>query len=122
MAVAPMQREQIVEAEAEAQRPGRRAIARETGHEKTQPRDQSAPFVQQSLALAHGLKRQFDFTLFEIAQPAVHQLGRARRRAGGEIARFDQQGAQTGARRLAQDARAGDTAADDNQIPFSIKL
>ena len=42
------------------------------------------------LALAQGLAHQPEFELFEVAQPAVKEFGRAAGRPGGEVACFEQ--------------------------------
>src|SRR3546814_3811513 len=54
--------------------------------------------------------------MFEVAQPAVDQLGRFRRRALREVARLQQQHPRAAPGGIARDPRAIDAAADDDDI------
>jgi hypothetical protein len=78
--------------------------------------DQPGCFAQQPAAFAHRLARQRDLALAQVAQAAVDQLRRARRRSPGEVARLDQHHGNAAPRRLEGDAGAGDAAADDEQV------
>ena len=61
---------------------------------------------------------QLELVIFEVAQPAVDQLGRGRRGVAGEVVALDQQHFQAVERRLAGDRAAVDAAADDEQVVF----
>ena len=78
--------------------------------------DQVRRRLQQPLALVKRLRDQAEIVIFEIAQAAVNQLGRFRRRLTGEIALVDEQHRQAKQRRLARDRAAVDAAADDEEI------
>ena len=89
-------------------------IAAEVGHHERQGRDQPAAFLEQMLALVDGFPGQFDLGVLEIAQPAVDEFGGTAGSTRGKVALLEQDGFQPGTCRLAQDARAGDAAADDD--------
>ena len=50
--------------------------------------------AERDLALGQRLADEAELLLLEVADPAVHELRRARRRADGEVAPLDQGGAQ----------------------------
>ena len=70
----------------------------------------------QALALAQRLVDEADVAVLQVAQAAVHELGRLRRRAAGEVVALDQRGAQPAAGGVEGDAGAGDAAADDQHV------
>jgi ElaB/YqjD/DUF883 family membrane-anchored ribosome-binding protein len=72
--------------------------------------------VQQQPALAQRLAHEAELLLLEVAQPAVDQLARARRRAGREVTRLDQRHRQTARGGVERAARAGRPAADDEHV------
>ncbi len=71
---------------------------------------------QQHLALGQRLAHQPEGALREIAQPAMDQLGRGRRGAGGEIVLLDQQDLEAASGGIARNADAVDAAPDDGEI------
>ena len=73
-------------------------------------------FAQRDLALGQGLAHEAELLLLEVANPAVHELRRARRRPDGEVAPLDQGGAQAPGGGVERAARAGDPAADDDDV------
>ena len=70
----------------------------------------------QHLALAQRLAHQAEIVVFEIAQAAVDQPGRARRGAAREIAHLAQIDRKAAAGGVARDAAAIDAAADDGEV------
>ena len=72
--------------------------------------------VQQQAALAQRLAHEAELQLLEVAQAAVDQLARARRRAGGEVARLDQRHRQTARGGVERAARPRHPAADDEHV------
>jgi len=121
-AVRPLQGHQVVEGETGLVRPAAGAVAFVRRQQKAQRVDQAGAVLQQVLALAHGFQRQAQLALGQVAQPAVHQLRRAAARPPGEVPRLHQQDAQPQPGRLPQDARAGDPAADDDDVPRRADL
>src|SRR5262249_26210773 len=66
--------------------------------------------------LAHALEHQPELALLEVAQPAVHQLGRLGRGPGTEVRLLEQEDLEAAQRRVARDPGAGDAAADDDEV------
>jgi hypothetical protein len=71
---------------------------------------------RQPLALDQRLAHQPELAIFEIAQPAMDQLGRGGRGVARQIVLLDQQHAQPAPGRIARDPDAVDAAADDQQV------
>ncbi len=72
--------------------------------------------AEQDLALAQRLADQPELELFEIAQPAMDELGRGRAGMLREIVLLDEQHRLFAHRRVARDRRAVDAAADDEEV------
>ena len=72
--------------------------------------------VPQPLALVQRLVDEPDLALLQVAQAAVDELRRLRRRARGEVVALDQRGAQTAGGGVERGAGAGDAAADDQHV------
>ena len=72
--------------------------------------------AEQHAALPARLQYQSKVPLFEIADAAVDEPRRHRRRAAPEIALVHEGGAQAAKRRVARDPGARDPAADDEQV------
>ena len=72
--------------------------------------------VQQAAALGEGFVHELDVALLEVAQAAVDELRRLRRRARREVVAFDQRDRQAAGRRVECDAGSGDAAADDDEV------
>ena len=70
------------------------------------------------LALEQRLADQHEVELLQVAEPAVHQLARAARRARREIRALEQRDAEPARGGIERDARAGDAAPDHGQIEF----
>ena len=118
VAVRPLRAEGIVDRQRRAIRAPAGKLAAIDGQQEAQRRYQTRADLQQPVARPHRFARQPKIALREIAQPAMHQLRGAARRAPGEIAPLDQQRPQPQMRRLAQQPRAGDAAADDDNVPW----
>ena len=58
--------------------------------------------------------------MLEVPHAAVDQTRRAARRAGGEVLPLDERDRESAARRITRDPRAGDPAADHEQIEVPI--
>ena len=71
---------------------------------------------EQHLALDQRFAHQTELVIFEIAQTAVNQLARARRRALREVALFDQQHAEAATHGVAGDAGAIHAAANHDHV------
>ena len=67
-------------------------------------------------ALLQRLVDQAEIELLEVAQAAVDELARARRRARGQVARLDQGDRQPAGGGVERRAGAGDAAADDDDV------
>src|SRR3989475_9400987 len=72
-------------------------------------------------ALDQGLADQTKLVIFEIAQPAMHQLGRPGRRPARQVIHFTEENGVTPARRIARDAAAINTASNDGEIKDPIQ-
>ena len=84
-------------------------------HEAQRP-DDVRRRSQQHLALGQRFAHQAEGVVLEIAQPAMDQLGRGRRRAAGQIALLHQQHRQSPSGRVAGNAAAVHAAADDGEV------
>ena len=69
-----------------------------------------------SLAFTSGLAHHPDLAHGQVPQPAVNQLGRARRRAGGEVVLLNQRHPQTAMGCVAGHARTGYSPSDDQEV------
>ena len=91
-------------------------LAGEHRDEEGQDLDQVGGVAQQALALVQRLVDEADVAVLEVAQPAVDELGRLRRRARGEVVPLDERGAQPAGGGVERHAGAGDAAADDEHV------
>src|SRR5437763_13470580 len=78
--------------------------------------------LPEDFALDQGLADQAKLVIFEIAQPAMHQLGRPGRRPARQVIHFTEENGISPARRIARDAAAIDAASDDGEVVFPIQL
>ena len=115
----PAQRQQVVNGQAKLEGPAAGEIAFVDRQQEAERINQPWPFVQKLLALLNRSAGQSQAAFFEVAQSAMNQLGRAAGGAPGKVALLNQQGAQPKAAGFAQDAGAGNAAADDEDIPGS---
>src|SRR2546430_6483960 len=72
-------------------------------------------------ALDQGLADQTKLVIFEIAQAAMHQLGRPGRRPARQIIHFTEENRIAPARRVARDAAAVDAAPDNREVENPIQ-
>src|SRR5262249_35867539 len=70
----------------------------------------------QDFALDQGLADQAKLVIFEIAQPAMHELGRPRRRPARQVIHFTEKNRVSAARRIARDAAAIHSASDNGEV------
>ena len=78
--------------------------------------DQVGGVAAQALALVERFVDEPDLALLEVAQAAVDQLGRLRRRARGEVVALDERGAQPTGGGVEGAPDAGDAAADHEHV------
>lgn len=86
------------------------------GHDEAERAHQMRRIAREQAALAQRFAHERDIALREIAHAAVHELRGLARRAFGEIARFQQQGAVAARRRIDGRAEAARPAADHDDI------
>ena len=107
--------EPVVKEQPEPQQQGRARAGIGRQHQAQRPDDVRRE-TQEPFAFGQRLAHQLDRAMFEIAQPAVDQLGGGRRGAGGEVVLLDQQHAQAPPGSVARDAGSVDAAADDGEV------
>src|SRR3954447_9323809 len=78
--------------------------------------------LPEDLALDQRLADQPEFVVFEIAQPAMHELGRPGRRPARQVIHFTQENSIAPTRRIARDAAAVNAASDDGEVENPIQL
>ena len=111
----PPAAEVVVDRQAEAEQPGGPEAGVVRQHEAQRPGDVRRA-RKQHLALDQRLADQPELVVFEVAQAAVDELGRARRGGAGEIALLEEHDLQAAAGGVARDAAAVDAAADDREV------
>ena len=84
-------------------------------HESQRPDDVGSD-LPEDFALDQRLADQPELVVFEIAQAAMHQLGRPRRGAAGQVIHFAEENRVSPAGRIAGDATAIDAAANDREV------
>src|SRR6202162_6084631 len=77
--------------------------------------------LPEDFALDQGLADQPKLVIFEIAQAAMHELGRPGRRPARQIIHFAQENRITPAHRIARDAAAIDAATDDSEVENPVQ-
>ena len=110
----------VVKEQAEPQQPGRAQAGVVRQHE-TQRADDVGRDLPEDFALDQRLAHQTKLVIFEIAQAAVHELGRPGRRPARQIVHFTQENGIAPARRIARDAAAIDAASDDGEVENPIQ-
>src|ERR1700682_3884172 len=85
-----------------------------------QRRDDMRRGAEKHYALGQGFGHEPKFVVLEIAQAAMDQLRAPRRGMRGQIVFLDQQCDETASRRIARNARAVDTAADNGEIVHGL--
>src|SRR6516164_1505005 len=75
----------------------------------------------EDFALDQGLADQAKLEIFEIAQSAVHEFGRKRRRPARQIVHFTKENRIAAPGRIACDAAAIDAAPDDQEVENAVQ-
>gem|GEM_PF-6229432 len=89
---------------------------RAIGQDETQRRDQMRGLGEQHLAFGQCLAHQAQLIVFEIAQPAMHQLAACRRRVLRQVALFAEKHGQPAASGIGGDPDAIDACANHGQV------
>ncbi|MGY3412222.1 hypothetical protein ACVWZV_008335 [Bradyrhizobium sp. GM5.1] len=110
----------VIEKEAEAQQPGW-PQARMVRQNETQGANDVRRDAPENLALDQRLANQPELVIFEIAQAAMHQLGRPGRRPARQIVHFAQENRVAAAHRVARDAAAVNTASNNGEVENTIQ-
>ena len=76
--------------------------------------------AQRVLTLVEPLVDQPELALLEVADAAVDELGRLRRRAGCKVVTFDEPGAQPTARGVERTPGTGDATTDDEHVELLV--
>src|SRR6202023_2439623 len=77
--------------------------------------------LPKDFALDQRLADQPELVIFEVAQAAMHELGRPGRRPARQIIHFTEENGISTARRIARDAAAIDTPSDDREVENPIQ-
>src|SRR6266481_2593535 len=77
--------------------------------------------LPEDFALDQRLANQPKLVIFQIAQAAMHELGRPGRRPAGQIIHFTQENRIAPARRIARDAAAIDASPNDSEVKNSVQ-
>src|SRR5690349_11427587 len=72
--------------------------------------------LPEDFALDQRLADQTKLVIFEVAQPAMHELGRPGRRPTRQVIQFTEKNGVTPARRIARDAAAIDAASNNGEV------
>src|SRR5712692_2730856 len=72
--------------------------------------------AQQDLTLGERFGDQPEFVVFEVAQPAVNELGAPRRGMRREVVFLDEQHLESASRGVARDTRSVDSTAGDGEV------
>ncbi len=89
--------------------------------DETQGTDDVGRDAPENLALDQRLANQAKLVIFEIAQAAMHQLGRPGRRPARQIVHFAQENRVAAAHRVTRDAAAVNTASDDGEVENTLQ-
>ena len=99
---------------------GEQAVAGEHREQERQHAHEVRRGLAQDLALGERFVDEADLLLLEVADAAVHELRRLRRRARREVVPLDERGPQAAGRGVERDADAGDAAADDEHVEVLV--
>jgi hypothetical protein len=77
---------------------------------------------EQNLPLDQRLAHEAEFIIFQVTQPAMHELSRARRSSLSKISFFAEQDLEAAASGVARDAGTIDSAADDGEVDQPVVL
>ena len=110
----------VVEEQPQPQHPGR-PQALSVGQNETQRPDDVRGDGPQHLSLAKRFPDKAKFIIFQIAQAAMDELRRPRRRTGGEVALLAKNHRPAAACRVARDPAAVDAPANDGDVEALIQ-
>ena len=110
----------IVEKQPEPQQPGRPQPGMVRQHEAKRPDDVGRD-LPEDFALDQRLAHQPELVIFEIAQAAMHELGRPGRRPARQVIHFTQENRISPPHRVTRDAAAIDAAPNDREVENSIQ-
>ena len=110
----------VVEEQSEPQQPSG-AQARMMRQNEAQGADDVGRDLPEDFALDQRFADQTKLVIFEIAQAAMHQLGRPGRRPARQIIHFAEKNGVAPPRRIARDAAAIDAAPNDGEVEDSVQ-
>src|SRR3954469_12867657 len=110
----------VLEEQSEAEQPSRTQPC-VVGQNETKGADDVGRDPPEDFAFDQGLADQPKLVIFEIAQPAMHQLGRPGRRPARQVIHFTKENGVTSADRIARDAATVDAASDDGEVVYPIQ-
>src|ERR1700679_3176768 len=77
--------------------------------------------LPEDFTLDQRLAHQPEIVIFEVTQATMHELGRPRRGAAGQIVHLAQENRISAADRVARDTAAVDAPADDSEVEGSVQ-
>ena len=109
-------RQPVVDPQADVEHEEARLVVLVDRQQELERPHQVRRHLHEQRALVGALEHQPELRVLEVAEAAVHQLRRLGRRARREVGLLDERHLEPAQRRVARDARAGDAAADDEQV------
>ena len=94
------------------------AVARQDRNEEREDVHEMRRVAQRDLTLGQRLAYEAVLLLLQVANAAVHELRRARRRAAGKVTSLDEGGPQAAARGVERAAGPGDPPAHHHDVEF----
>src|SRR5215475_3385785 len=110
----------VIEKQAEAEQPGR-TKSRVVRQNETQGPDDVGRDLPEDFALDQRLADQAELVIFEIAQAAMHELGRPGRRPARQVVHFTEKNRVSPASRIARDAAAIHSASNNGEVVDPIQ-
>jgi hypothetical protein len=115
LAPAPAAGHRVVEVQADADHAIRPRAVEGGDHERQRPHEVRRE-PDHELALEQRLAHEAEIEVLQVAKAAVDELARAARGARGEVGLLDQRDRVAAGGGVERDARAGDPAADDDEV------
>src|SRR5262245_58138446 len=110
----------VVEEQPEAEQPGR-AQSSVVRQNETQGANNVGRDLPEDFALNQRLADQAKLVIFEIAQAAMHELGRPGRCPARQVFHFTKENGVAPTRRIARDAAAINSASDNGEVVHPIQ-
>ncbi len=110
----------VVQEQPQAQQPGRTQSCVVRQNETKRANDVGGD-LPEDFALNQRLANQAELVIFEIAQAAMHELGRPGRRPARQIIHFTKENSVAPAHRIARDAAAVNAASNDCEVENPIQ-